>query len=166
MNAEMIARTIGFILAPAVMVTACAVTLNGLLTHYAAINDRLRVLVKERLELLRLRVEASPRLFLGERLEEIDAQLPELLMRHKLMRDSILLVFIAVLLYVVSMLVIALAAFGADWIATLALGLFLLGTAVLLSGTLLTAMEIYRSHSAVGYEVQQVSRLELRRRGI
>lgn len=163
MNAEMIARTIGFILAPAVMVTACAVTLNGLLTHYAAINDRLRVLVKERLELL---VEASPGLFLGERLEEIDAQLPQLLMRHKLMRDSILLVFIAVLLYVVSMLVIALAAFGADWIATLALGLFLLSTAVLLSGTLLTAMEIYRSHSAVGYEVQQVSRLELRRRGI
>lgn len=163
MNAEMIARTIGFILAPAVMVTACAVTLNGLLTHYAAINDRLRVLVKERLELL---VEASPGLFLGERLEEIDTQLPQLLMRHKLMRDSILLVFIAVLLYVVSMLVIALAAFGADWIATLALGLFLLSTAVLLSGTLLTAMEIYRSHSAVGYEVQQVSQLELRRRGI
>lgn len=162
----MIARTIGFILAPAVMINACAVALNGLLAHYAAINDRLRGLAKERLELLRLRVEASRGLFVGERLEEIDTQLPQLLVRHALMRTSILWVFIAVSLYVVTMLIIALAAFSAPWVATLALVLFLLGTAALLGGVSLTVLEIYRSHGAVDYEVRQVSRLRVgERRG-
>jgi uncharacterized membrane protein YphA (DoxX/SURF4 family) len=53
MNAEMPPRTIQLILAPVVMVTACAILLAGLLSRFAALNDRLRLLARERLDLLR-----------------------------------------------------------------------------------------------------------------
>ena len=35
------------------MVTSCAILIGGMLTHYAAINDRLRGMTRERLSLLR-----------------------------------------------------------------------------------------------------------------
>jgi len=55
MNLEMIVRTIQLIIAPAVMITACCIFTNGLLGHYAAIGERLRITVRERVDLLRLR---------------------------------------------------------------------------------------------------------------
>ncbi len=155
MNVEMIARTIQFILAPAVMVNACAVMLGGLLAHYAAINQRLRGMARERLEVLR----NQPDPIAQERLSELDIQAPDLLNRHKLVRDSILAVFSAVALYVLSMLAIALAAFSAAWVATLALALFLIGTTVMLMGVMYVVLEIRNSHRAVEFEVQRVSKL-------
>jgi hypothetical protein len=53
MNAEMIAHTIMFILAPAVMLNATAVFFNGLLGDYALLNERMRRLARERLELFK-----------------------------------------------------------------------------------------------------------------
>jgi Protein of unknown function (DUF2721) len=50
-NIQTAGKTIQLILAPVVMVTACGVLLNGMLSHYAAINDRIRTLVGERLGL-------------------------------------------------------------------------------------------------------------------
>ena len=52
MSAETVTRTIQLILAPVVMLSACSVFVGGVLAHYAAINDRIRTMVHERLELL------------------------------------------------------------------------------------------------------------------
>ena len=49
MNAEMVARIIQLILAPVVMISACAILESGLLGHYASINARLRNMTHERL---------------------------------------------------------------------------------------------------------------------
>jgi len=159
MSAELVTRTIQFIIAPVVMVSACAILLGGLLGHYAAINDRLRALVRERLDLLRaagVKTTAVDAITI-ERLEEIDAQVPDLLRRHKLVHDAVLANYSAVLLFVVSMFVIALAvASGSAWLATAVLILFLLGTAVLLLGIALTALEVRNSHHAIQYEVKRV----------
>lgn len=160
MSAQMIAQTIQFILAPAVMVNACAVALGGLLAHYAVINERLRRMSQERLEIFRVHPSTPPDAFTTLRLEEIQHQLPDLLERHKLVRNAILAIFLAVLLYVLTMLIIALAATGTLWVATFALVLFLLSTGVLLVGVLYTVVEIHRSHRAVAYEVQSVSQLQ------
>ena len=54
--------------------------------YYTSVGDRIRALTRERLDLLR---EGKSR-FAGERLEEIDAQLPELLHRHRLIHDALL----------------------------------------------------------------------------
>lgn len=166
MTVEAIARTIQFILAPVVMVTSCAILVGGMLTQYAAINDRMRALTRERLELLRgpggaLSVSAmAGDDFKEERLREIDMQLPGLLRRHELIHHGALATYMAILLFVLSMFVIALAASSSSAaLATTALVVFLLGTAALLLGVLLIGLEIRISNQAVRYEVERVIRL-------
>ncbi len=44
---------IATIIAPVVMITACAILISGMLAQYAQINDRLRSVAKERLGLPR-----------------------------------------------------------------------------------------------------------------
>jgi len=53
MNTEMVTRIIQTIIAPVVMVNACAILLGGLVSHSNAINDRLRAMARERIEMLR-----------------------------------------------------------------------------------------------------------------
>src|ERR1041385_3709531 len=90
MDLEMIARTIQLIIAPAVMITSCCIFTNGLLAHYASIGERLRVTVRERVDLLK-EAEVNSRLhpategsvegiglIVQERLEDIDFQIPNL----------------------------------------------------------------------------------------
>lgn len=162
MSAAAVASTIQLILAPAVMVTACAILLGGPLSHYAALNDRLRALSRERLDLLRQANAASAPAdaFIPERFEEIDKQIPDLLHRHKLERNAVLSVYCAVLTFLITMFVIAVAA-AADSaaIATFALVLFLIGTAILALGVLITAIEVRQSQRAVEYEVRRVAGL-------
>jgi hypothetical protein len=155
MDIETVTRTIQLILAPVVMVTACAILLTGMLSRYAAINDRLRAMARERLELL-----ATADGLAGERLEEIDTQLPTLLHHHKLAHDSVLFVYYAVAVYIADMFVIAaIAAAGAVWASIAVLLLFLAATGLLFVGVLLTALEVRTSHQALHYEVQHVARL-------
>ncbi len=158
MNAEMVTRLIQTILAPVVMVSACALMLNGLLSHYAAINDRLRLLARERLDLLR---QPALDALLRERLDEIDTQLPELLHRHRLMRSAVLVIYSAIAIFIVDMLVIALATVTqALWLLTSIVVVFLLGTLGLLLGVILATWEIRASHRAIDFEVQRVLSLK------
>lgn len=158
MDIEMVARNIQLILAPVVMVTSCAILLGGLLGRYATINDRLRAMSRERLDLWC--AGANQDAFHAERLREIDAQMPDLLRRQKLVHNSVLAIFSAILIFVASMFVIAFAAgAGAAGIATAALLLFLAGTGVQMLSVALAGLEIRTSHLAVHYEVQRVSSL-------
>src|ERR1041385_1344158 len=88
MDLEMVARTIQLIIAPAVMITSCCIFTNGLLAHYAAIGERLRITVRERVDLLKETEAGSQRrptiegnaegsgLIIQERLADIDFQIP------------------------------------------------------------------------------------------
>jgi hypothetical protein len=155
MNAETIAHTIMFILAPAVMINASAVFFNGLLSDNAVLNDRMRKLAFEKLELLRAVQDALSL----ERLQEIDTELPTMLYRHKMLRNAILLISIAIALYVLTMLLIALAVFGVLWIETAALLFFLFGTALMLIGIFYKVLEVCSSHDAVAFEVERIRSL-------
>lgn len=155
MNAEMIAHTIMFILALAVMLNATAVLFNGLLSDSALLNERMRRLAYEGLELLR----AVQDVLNLERLQEIDTELPAMLHRHKMLRNAILLISIAIAPYVVTMLLIGLAAFGVLWVETAALILFLFSTALMLVGILYKVLEVHSSHFTVAFEVERIRRL-------
>ena len=173
MSVQTVAATIQLILAPVVMVTSCAILVGGLLQRYAAINDRMRAMTRERFDLVRsisgVGSAATPAPldpFVAERIGEIDAQIPDLLRRHKLIHNSVLTVYCAVLVFVASMFVIAVAAaFSSSAAATAVLVLFLLGTAVFLFGILLTALEVRTSQRAVVYEVERVMSLHLPEEG-
>jgi Flp pilus assembly protein TadB len=158
MNAEAIVRIIQLILAPAVMVTTCAILLGGMQGHYAAVNDRLRSMAHERLDLL-LGVghSANPDAFVDERLRQIDHQLPEILRRHKRIRDAVMLVYCGMLIFILSMIAIAAAVITASaWFSIGALLVFLAATSLLFLGIVLNIMEARASYRAVQYEVQRV----------
>ena len=153
----MVTRIIQTIIAPVVMVNACAILLGGLLNHSAAINDRLRGMTRERIEALRASGAPTADRLLVERLDEIDIQLPDLLHRLGLIRSAILLVYGAILLLVVDMLVIALAVVStAAWLTTAILVVFLAGIGALFLGVGLTVLEARQSQRAIRFEVQRV----------
>ncbi len=160
MTVEMTAQIIQLILAPVVMITSCSLVLSGLLGRYAAVNDRMRAMALERLGLLHRgsgAVEVSEA-YRRERLEEIDAQVPDLLRRHQLLRDSVLMDYVAILFFVFCMFAIALAAVSQNsTFAAIVLALFLLGTAGLLASVAIAIVEVRRSQRSVEYELKRVS---------
>jgi hypothetical protein len=151
------AKTIQLILAPVVMVSACGILLTGMLNHYGSINDRIRKLTGERLELSQLSPAEGHEHLARERIIEIDHQVPMLIGRHRLVHHAILLGNTAVATLVVSMFVIAAAALGhSSTTGTVALLVFLAGTAAVMGSAVFMAIEVRSSHRSVSYEGMRV----------
>jgi len=88
------------------------------------------------------------------RLNEIEAQLPHLLKRHKLIHDAALLIGIAILIFVISMFLLAIAAIqNSDSMAFISFVTFLGGVAVVWFGGIMVLYELNKSHLSVHYEV-------------
>jgi Protein of unknown function (DUF2721) len=146
--------------APGVLITTAAILSGALLGMYGSVNDRMRAMDRERLDTLTgaggtllsaADVPASGR----ERLTQIDAQLPMLLRRHRLIHNAVLLIYAAVAVLVLSVIVIAVAVTNRSGAAgTVALVLVLAGTVTLLGGLLLAGRSIVISTEAIDYEVQ------------
>jgi hypothetical protein len=150
MTIDVITRTIEFILAPAVMVTACATTLNYVLNRYVGIGDRLRALSHERLQLVRDNGAVDAMSIVAGRLRDIDAQIPPLLARHKLLRSSATAISCATIVFVLTMVMIALArVVDATWASSFALLVFLVGILLLAWAIVLSTLEIRHSHLTV-----------------
>jgi Protein of unknown function (DUF2721) len=157
MDVQTAAKTIQLILAPVVMVSACGILLTGMLGHFGTINDRIRRLTAERLELSQLQPAEGHQALARERLTEIDHEVPMLIGRHLLVRHAILLANTAVAILVVSMFVIAAAALGhSSATGTVALFVFLAGTAAVMASAVFMALEVRNSHRAVSYEGMRV----------
>jgi hypothetical protein len=157
---ETAAKTIQLILAPVVMVTACGILLTGMLAHYGNINDRIRNLTGERLGLTQVRPPPNHTKLAHERIMEIDHQVPMLLSRHRLVHQAILLAYLAVVILVLSMFIIAVAALSeSSAIGTTALIVFLLATAALMGSAFVMATEVRSSHVTVSYEAMRVVQL-------
>jgi len=147
--------------APVVLITAAALLSGALLAMYGSINDRMRAMSHERLDILTgadgtllaaTQVPASGQ----ERLTQIDAQLPMLLRRHRLLHDAVLLMFAGVAVLVLSVIAIGLAV-TTRWgpVGIVALVLVLVGTATLLTGLLFAARSIMASTDAIDWEVDR-----------
>jgi hypothetical protein len=160
MSAQTIAMTIQWIIAPVVMISACSIFVNGLLSRYAAVNDRMRAMARERLELCFV-ADGAVSAFNRERLAQIDHQLPELLDRHKQLRDSVMLHYIAVTLFILDMFVIAATAAMPEvlWLPTAVLVVFLSSTGAFFIGVLVAVREVRASHHTVMYEVERIETL-------
>ena len=165
MTIDEIIRTISLILAPVVMITSCAILLNGLLTRYESVSARMRAMHRERLELLQGLGNTTsgvvpPVGFSTQRIQEIEVQLPQLLQRHKMIHNAVLAENAAIVLFVTSMFIIALAVLtNSTLTATIALLTFLIGTGALLVGVITTTLELSRSQREVAYEIQDGLRL-------
>lgn len=148
MDVAMVARNIQVILAPVLMITACAILAQGLLGRYALLTERVRAATRERLELL-YEQSGNPGLR-KECLRQMAVDLPQLANHSTLAHHGVLALYCAVLAFVSSMFAIAFAAMsGSGLIADIALLLFLSGTAVMLLAIMLTALEVRTSHRAI-----------------
>jgi hypothetical protein len=157
-SAETVTRTIQLILAPVVLLSACSIFVGGLLSHYEALNARMRTMVRERLDILR--GPNGPDLLLAERLAEIDLQLPQLLQRHALVHHALLAAYVGILILVASMCAIAFSAVSAaEWLVALVLALFVTGILAILASVILIALEVRTSQRAVSFEVDRVLHL-------
>jgi hypothetical protein len=160
MTIETIIRIISLILAPTVMITSCMLFLNGLFARYEHITARMRAMHRERLDLFQtlgpVGSAAQRKNVLGvQRIVEIEQQLPKMLRRHKLVRNAVVVIGIAIVIFVLSMFIIALATLtNSSLNAEIALLAFLTGTGLLLVGVLFTTWELSQSHLEVVYEIQ------------
>jgi hypothetical protein len=165
MTIDSIIRIISLTLAPVVMITSCAILLNGLLTRYESVSVRMRTMHRERLELLQGLGNTTSSVvptvgFNTQRVHEVEVQLPHLLRRHKLIHNAVLAENAAILLFVTSMFIIALAVLtNSTLTANIALFAFLTGTGALLVGVSITTLELSRSQREVAYEIQDGLRL-------
>jgi hypothetical protein len=160
MDISEIIRMISLVLAPVVMISCCTIFLNGQLQRYDSISMRMRALTQERFDILR---DASNSVTsaletvegLSElRVREIEAQLPHLLKRHRMAHIAVLAISVAILVFVISMCILALAAMlNSTQIVIAALLTFLVGMVALLSGAMIMLLELYQSNRAVRYEV-------------
>jgi hypothetical protein len=90
-----------------------------------------------------------------QRIVEIEQQLPKMLRRHKMVRNAVVAIGIAIVIFVLSMFIIALATLtNSSLTAEIALLAFLTGTGSLLVGVLFTTWELSQSHLEVVYEIQ------------
>ena len=147
--------------APVVLITTAAILSGALLTMYGSVNDRMRAMDRERLDILTgtagtLLPAAGVPPAGRERLTQIDTQLPMLLRRHRLLHNAVLLVYAAVGVLVLSVIAIAVAVTASSGPAgTAALALVLAGTVTLLGGLLSAARSIMISMDAIDYEVRR-----------
>jgi hypothetical protein len=125
------------------------------------VNDRMRAMDHERLDILTgtagtLLSAAEVPPAGRERLTQIDAQLPMLLRRHRLLHNAVLVIYAGVAVLVLSVIAIGIAVTGRSGAAgTAALALVLAGTVMLLGGLLFAARSIMISMNAIDYEVRR-----------
>jgi Protein of unknown function (DUF2721) len=154
-------NAISAMVAPVVLLTVGVLLSNGLLTVYGSVNDRLREMTRERIQILtgpngeQLKLTTVP-VMSRERLNEIKAQIPLILRRHKLTRLAVLTIYVAIAVLGLSIVVIAIAVVQHDEIAgRMALGLVLAGTIIMLLGIGVAAVSLAKSADAITYAVER-----------
>jgi hypothetical protein len=156
---DAVARTIQLVLAPVVVVSACSIFVGGLLSRSTNLSDRIRAMTTERLDLVRriaaAGADADP--VNSERLGELDVELPQLTRCHQLLHRSVLAIYVAILILVASMVLMAVAGIApVDWLMGVVLVLFVSGVLALLLSVALVALEVRTSHRALDFEVRRV----------
>jgi uncharacterized membrane protein SpoIIM required for sporulation len=155
-GSDAVGKIIQLVLAPVVMVSACAIVVGGVLGRYQSINDRLRNLNRERLDLLRVHNMAE--IYTQERIMIIDQQYPDLLARLRIVHNAAVAFYGAMAIFLLDMLVIAVVALNstARWAAVIAIGIFLVAIVTMSLGLVWMVQEVSNSLRSVTYEVERI----------
>ncbi len=155
---EEVTKTINLIIAPVVTITTCAIMVNGLIPRYGSLGDRLRT-VNQGLSDLQ-ETDLAHNRDKARRVQELEFLLRDLLRHHHFVHDALVLIYISILVFMLDILVIAIAvATNVNWLAQMALIVFLGGVAVLFAGMVLIAYELRSSHYSIQLEVHHTCRL-------
>ncbi len=148
-------QLIQFMLAPAVMISACGLLLLGINNKYSLVVNRVRLLNEERRKFRKKIGGESYETEDNIRLESISKQLVLLVYRVKLVRNSVLSYTLAIALFVLSSLMIGVAFFtkriDLDYII---LASFLFGMIAVFVGIIFAMFETTRGYEIVKFEVE------------
>lgn len=95
-------------LAPAVMISACGLLLLALNNKYSLVINRIRILDEEKRNLLRLKQKGEMFDFESKRIENIKSQIRLLIIRTRLVRNSVLLYSFAVATFILDSILLGL----------------------------------------------------------
>lgn len=153
MTNETVVKAISLILAPVVMITACAIMQNGLIVYYNLISNHLRSVNEKILSLQETDLSKNPSQ--AKRLHDFKhLLLPDLFHRNHVVHNVLGLVYVAILVMLLDMLVIAIAiSTSVGWLTQLVLVVFLLGVGILFWSIVLIAHELRTSHRLLQLEV-------------
>ncbi|NJK64421.1 MAG: DUF2721 domain-containing protein [Synechococcaceae cyanobacterium SM2_3_1] len=154
-STEVVTQAIELIIAPVVMITSCAVLLNGILARYAIIEGRLQA---THVETLGSNAKGtSEKESVIARAPYLEQSIPDLLRHHHLLHEGLERIYYAILIFMVDMLAIAVAVLTAlPWINQFVVFIFLIGLAVLFWGLVYVAEEIRISHVSVQLDVDRM----------
>jgi hypothetical protein len=149
-------QAIQAILAPAVGISAVGLLLLGLNNRYSTIINRIRLLNDERRKFVRFIAEGKELSYHDNaRYMSVAHQTDRLLIRSRYVRNAILSLQVAVALFVLTSVAIALDLFvDAVSIRLLPLALFIVGMLSVLVGIAFAALEVQKSFSIVLIELK------------
>lgn len=147
---------IQILLTPVLMISACGLLLLTMQNRYGRLNDRLRELSRERMDISE---ESNPSK--SKYRTAIDRQIPDLLKRNKILRDALVSTFSSVLCFILVIFFIALVIFNMTRLSPLfPLLVFFVGQFFLLLGIICMVREAFISHRAVTYETREILNLQ------
>lgn len=139
-------------LAPAVVLSGCAVLISNSQTKYSDLITRLRTLNEERRSLRNTRLLSLEQ---TRRRESLDRQLALIFRRARHMRDATVMLYLAVFLIIVTCFFIALQnELPWPWLRLAAKGTFLASIAMIFAGIIEEFLELRLSFRVVRYEME------------
>jgi hypothetical protein len=149
-------QAIQAILAPALGISAVALLLLGLMNRYSIIVNRIRLLNDEKRKFSRLLGEKGELSYTDNvRLMSITTQTLELLVRSRYVRNAILSLQVAIGLFVLTSVAIAVTMYtGAGILRAFPLMVFVVGMLSVFIGVVFSGMEVYRSYKIILLEVK------------
>ncbi len=164
MSVEQTTQLIQLILNSVLLTVACALALGRLGIRQATVEEHLKAASRHYSDLLELRGEMEGNgkvLPLQSRLNQAKKALRQLQQRYQALHQSLLATHYAFLFAVISTFMMALRALvNADWLITLAIGLFVVSVSVLLLGVGWTLVEIHHSKLPLWQEVEGMLSLD------
>ncbi|MBM0745077.1 DUF2721 domain-containing protein (plasmid) [Phormidium sp. CLA17] len=149
---EGVTKIIGLIIAPVVLVTACVLIVNGLIIQYNSIGDRILTVNQKIIKLRSVHINEDD--IETQHLPELEVLLLDLFKHHHFVHDAILLIYLSILIFMLDMLVIAIAVTtNINWLALMTLIIFLSGVATAFLGIILISYETSTSHYSIQLEV-------------
>jgi len=149
-----IVSIIQLMLAPGLMISACALLLLGMNNKYSLVVNRIRLLNEERRKALNKPGDQEFNFQENVRFESISKQLEKLSYRVGLVRNAVLSYTLAVALFVLTSLLIGIGyLLEITRLNSFITILFLLGMISVLVGVIFAAYETYKGYEIVKFEV-------------
>lgn len=147
-------------LAPGVMISACALLLLGMNNKYSMVLSRMRLLDDEKRKLI---FQDKPELIKEweiNRLSNLSEQIELLYSRIKWVRNAVLMYSIAVSLFIMTSLFIGLQTLAEIDYTLISLILFLIGMVAVFTGVFFTVLEAWKGFKILTLEVKNARELK------